>query len=86
MSFPDLKKNMLLIVMVAVVTRTVSLMLEFKQFCMHELAFSKTREKWLYVSFAYINNLYKTIQQNNKAPQKANERLPFVQGKIMVLP
>ena len=38
-----------------------------------------------YVSFAYINNLYKTIQQNNKAPEKANERLPFVQGKIMVL-
>ena len=27
---------MLLIVMVAVVTRTVSLMLEFKQFCMHD--------------------------------------------------
>ena len=39
-----------------------------------------------YVSFAYINNLYKTIQQNNKAPEKANERLPFVQGKIIVLP
>ena len=34
----------------------------------------------------FINNLYKTIQQNNKAPEKANERLPFVQGKIMVLP
>ena len=34
--FRDLKKNMLLIVMVAVVTRTVSLMLEFKQFCMHD--------------------------------------------------
>ena len=27
---------MLLIVMVAVVTKTVSLMLEFKQFCMHD--------------------------------------------------
>ena len=27
---------MLLIVMVAMVTRTVSLMLEFKQFCMHD--------------------------------------------------
>ena len=51
-----------------------------------KLAFSKIREKWLYVSFAYINNLYKTTQQNNKAPEKANERLPFVQGKIMVLP
>ena len=51
-----------------------------------KLTFSKTREKWLYVSFAYINNLYKTIQQNNKAPEKANERLPFVRGKIMVLP
>ena len=37
-------------------------------------------------SFAYINNLYKTIQQNNKASERANERLPFVQGKIMVLP
>ena len=46
----------------------------------------RTREKWLYVSFAYINNLYKTIQQNNKAAEKANVRLPFVQGKIMVLP
>ena len=34
-SFPDIK-NMLLIVMVAVVTRTVSLMLEFKQCCMHD--------------------------------------------------
>ena len=33
---PWLKKNMLLIVMVAVVTRTVSLMLEFKQFCVHD--------------------------------------------------
>ena len=52
-----------------------------------KLAFSKTREKWLYVSFAYINNnLYKTIQQNNKASKKANKRLPLVQGKIMVLP
>ena len=53
---------------------------------MWKIGLSKTREKWLYVSFAYINNLYKTIQQNNKAPGKANERLPFVQGKIMVLP
>ena len=39
-----------------------------------------------YEKNAYINNLYKTIKQNNKAPEKANERLPFVQGKIMVLP
>ena len=53
---------------------------------MWKIGLLKTREKWLYVSFAYINNLYKTIQQNNKAPEKANERLPFVQGKIMVLP
>ena len=30
------KKKMLLIVMVAVVTRTVPLTLEFKQFCMHD--------------------------------------------------
>ena len=29
---------------------------------------------------------YNTTQQNNKASEKANERLPFVQGKIMVLP
>ena len=29
---------------------------------MWKIAFSKTREKWLYVSFAYINNLY--IQNN----------------------
>ena len=53
---------------------------------MWKMGLSKTREKWLYVSFAYINNLYKTIQPNNKALEKANERLPFVQGKIMVLP
>ena len=33
---PWLKKNMLLIVMVAVVTRTVSRMLEFQHFCMHD--------------------------------------------------
>ena len=26
------------------------------------------------------------MQRNNKALEKANERLPFVQGKIMVLP
>ena len=53
---------------------------------MWEIGRLKNPRKWLYVSFAYINNLYKTIQQNNKAPEKANERLPFVQGKIMVLP
>ena len=39
-----------------------------------------------YVSFAYINNLYKTMQQNNKAPEKANERLPFVQVKSWFYP
>ena len=53
---------------------------------MWKIGLFKNPRKWLYVSFAYINNLYKTIQQNNKAPEKANERLPFVQGKIMVLP
>ena len=26
------------------------------------------------------------MKQNNKARNKANERLPFVKGKIMVLP
>ena len=46
----------------------------------------KNPRKMALCSFAYINNLYKTIQQNNKASEKANERLPFVQGKIMVLP
>ena len=53
---------------------------------MWKIGLFKTREKWLYVSFAYINNLNKTIQKNNKSPEKANERLPFAQGKIMVLP
>ena len=54
---------------------------------MWKIGLLKTREKWLHMfSFAYINNLYKTIEQNNKAPEKANERLPSVQGKIMVLP
>ena len=53
---------------------------------MCKIGIFKNPKKMLYVSFAYINNLYKTIQQNNKAPEKANERLPFVQGKIMVLP
>ena len=55
-------------------------------FEMWKIGLFKNPRKWLYVSFAYINNLYKTIQQNNKAPEKANERLPFVQGKILVLP
>ena len=46
----------------------------------------KNPRKMALCSFAYIHNLYKTIQENNKAPEKANERLPFVHGKIMVLP
>ena len=46
----------------------------------------KNPRKWLNVCLAYINNLNKTMQQNNKAPRKANERPPFVHGKIMVLP
>ena len=37
---------MLLIVMVAVVTRTVSLMLEFKQFCMHDSSEILMIETW----------------------------------------
>ena len=35
-SFPDLKKKYVANCYGAVVTRTVSLMLEFKQFCMHD--------------------------------------------------
>ena len=42
--------------------------------------------KWLNVCLVYINNLNKTMQQNNKAPKKVNERPPFVQGKITILP
>ena len=40
-SFPDL-----LIVMVAVVTRTVSPMLEFQQFCMHDFEWVLMIETW----------------------------------------
>ena len=50
------------------------------------MALSTTQENGLIVSFAYINNLDRTVQQNNKALRKANERPPFVQGKITVLP
>ena len=53
---------------------------------MWKIGLFKNPRKMTLCSFAYINNLYKTIQQNNKASEKANERLPFVQGKIMVLP
>ena len=50
------------------------------------MALSTTQENGLIVSFAYINNLDRTVQQNNKALRKANEKTPFVQGKITVLP
>ena len=53
---------------------------------MWKIGLFKNPRKMAYVFFAYINNLYKIIKQNNKAPEIANERLPFVQGKIMVLP
>ena len=51
-----------------------------------EIGVVDNSRKWLNVCLAYINNLSKTMQQNNEALTKANERLPFVQGKIMVLP
>ena len=51
---------------------------------MWKIGLFKKPRKMAVCSFASINNLYKTIQQNNKAPEKANKRLPFVQGKIMV--
>ena len=53
---------------------------------MWKIGLFKNPRKMALCSFAYINNLCKTIQQDNKAPEKANERVPFVQGKIMVLP
>ena len=40
----------------------------------------------MFVLHILFNNLNETMQQINKAPRKANERPPFVQDKIMVLP
>ena len=35
--------------------------------------------KEIHVSFAYVNNLYKTMQRSNEALEKANESQSFVQ-------